>query len=162
MSLVPNDPNTCSRRYSDHLCNSGEQMIVNNDSSKVSVFILCIFFWNFFFLNNCSGPFISKNIILIFWTAYTFFRLWLLIFNTKVIIGKVILILLNLFDKSHIDEIFNLLLLVVSPFIKWLYGLFGAFLLLRILVRVFVFVICCWVILRVFEFLLMFLSVIIL
>lgn len=82
--------------------------------------LLAFRFWrNFFFLYDCSRSFISKNIIIVSIRAlaWTVGRLGFLILNTEIISFKIIFVLRNFFNESHVDEFVDLLFLVFSPII---------------------------------------------
>lgn len=74
---------------------------------------------NFFFLYDCSRSFISKNIIIVSIGALAWTAGWLgfLILYTEIISFKIIFVLRNFFNESHVDEFVDLLFLVFSPII---------------------------------------------
>ena len=73
-----------------------------------------------FFLDDCSGPFVSEYVVVS--TLRTCFALrWLrfLVLDTEIIVSKIVVVVfLNFLDESHVDKILDLLLLVLGPFVK--------------------------------------------
>lgn len=157
LRFVSDNPYACSRWNTNWLGNSWKQMIIDNYfSHSLLQWLINLFFY---FDDSC-WPLISKNIIIstIWATAFfTLLILWFFILNTKIICTKIIFILLDFFNKPHVDEIIYLLLLILCPLIIW--GLLSIW---KWVCWVWVFNFIFFILLVFLKFLLMLLSIIIL
>ena len=97
-----------------------KNVIVDYDCSQIGLLLLSTLLCLLFFLDNCSEPFVSKYVIVS--SFGTFFALcWLgfLVLNTEIIVFKIVIfVFLDFLDETHIDKILDLLLMVLSPFVK--------------------------------------------
>ena len=95
-------------------------MIVDYNCAQIGLLLLSTLFCLLFFLDDCSGSLVSKYVIVSsFRTCFALRGLGFLVLNTEIIVSEIVIVVfLDFLDETHVDKILDLLLLVLSPFVK--------------------------------------------